>query len=95
MALESKLFSYNKTTKKFSTNLTKLGVTQFVRLYSDSDEEGIIMVSSKNNSISKFSLTKFEHDKNGYMKAWHLAPTYETVRSNPKLKDSEVVIFNV
>jgi hypothetical protein len=95
MAIESKMFSFNKKTKKFSSNITDLGVTQFVRLNADSDEQGIIMVSSKNNSISKFSLTKYEHDSNGYMKSWHLTPTYETIRANPKLKDSEVIIFNV
>jgi len=97
MQVNSNLFSYNKETKTFASEISTLAhriedhspFEQYVN-----GQEGFTMVSHVSGDKAHFTVSLYERNDEGEFVAWHLVPTENTVRQFPKLNGSSVVIFN-
>lgn len=92
--LSSKLFDYDHETNTFSAWVSELGPQPFGPIFNDAIDDGCSIVSDKTGSIADFYISHKEIDDEHELIAWHLAPTRDTIRSFPLLKDTKVVIFN-
>jgi hypothetical protein len=91
-------FIWNSQTKQLTTFASDLGSLQsgapeFHRLYSDACDVGIDIVSAKTGTIATFYLGEAEY-RDGDLQFWPLFPTSETLKKQPQLAGSKVVIFN-
>lgn len=99
MIVNSNQFSYNKEKNSFVTEMSSLcslveDVNPFVQIYPDAADEGFTMISERTGHEAKFAVNLYERDAEGEFVAWHLVPTAETVRKNPRLRGATVTIFN-
>lgn len=99
MIVNSNQFSYNKEKNSFVTEMSSLcrlaeEVNIFNQIYPDAADQGFTMISERTGTEAKFVVKLYEHDSEGEFVAWHLVPTAETVRKNPRLRCSTVIIFN-
>lgn len=90
-------FSHDKENKKFVAEVSSLGRFKFKQVYPDAADEGIELISERTGCISLWVVTDRIHEEKGNYGAimiWHLAPTPETIRKYPRLKDYIMIIFN-
>lgn len=94
----SKKFSYDRDTNTFSAWASSLdeGMTKhmFGRIFPDSCDEGLYIVSDKTGAEAGFAVDKEERNDDNDVAFWVLLPTAETRRKFPLLKDAKVTIFN-
>ena len=99
MQFSTKLFSYNKESKGFiaeAYDLCSIRENPFHRIYSDSCDEGITLVSERTGVAADYVIyrTEFSDNEDRELLYWTLHPTPSTVRKCPQLRGSYVTIFN-
>jgi hypothetical protein len=96
MEVSTKQFTFKDN--EFITEVSNLtrDSNPFHRIYSDSCDEGLILISEKTGQSSTWYVSRYEYtnDEDYEFVAWHLLPTMQTVRKFPQLKNTTMVIFN-
>ena len=91
--INSNKFTYNQTTDTFTAEMSELGSQVFHQVYQDSCDLGFELVSDKTGVTALFHV--YQTDRCLFdTVAWHLRPTDESIRRNPGLQNTRVIIFN-
>ena len=78
----------------FSTFISDLGKDfHFTRVYNDSLDEGLTIVSSKTGKAVTFAINKVDKLE-GNIRYWELTPVKESIQKVPEAKKCKVLIFN-
>jgi hypothetical protein len=78
----------------FSTFISDLGRSfHFTRVYNDSCDEGLTIVSSKTGKEVTFAINKVDKSE-GDIRYWELLPVKESIQRVPAAKNCKVLIFN-
>jgi hypothetical protein len=94
----TRLFSYNKNSKTFSTEMSTLdegGKKQvFCQVYNDAADEGFTLISHQTGDEIKFALDHVERDQDDDILFWDLVPDTRDLRGKPQCKGLTIRIFN-
>ena len=86
--------TWNPATRTFSAEVSDFGHGfNFDRVYADSCDLGVVVVSHKTGKAAKYAIEKIVKDE-GEVVSWELVPTRDAVRMNPTLRGTKVVLFN-
>lgn len=93
------IFAIDKTNKKFIAEASTLQANNaykraFYRVYNDSYDMGFNIISQKSDRVATFAVFEMEHDQEGDVLFWSLAPTRATLKKIPELKGWTAVVFN-
>lgn len=95
MALHSSnKFDYNKASRSFTTEVSMLGSNPFGRVYEDSCDEGLTILSYKTGLEASFVVEDTKRDREGDVTCWIMKPTAATLRKHKQLNGVELVVFN-
>ena len=85
----------------FTQELSSLGVkphqNAFHQLYSDACDEGITLISHVTGKEANYFIDKVDRGltEDGWETyGWNLLPTPETIREQPRLKNTKILIIN-
>ena len=94
-------FFYSKEQKLFTADMSTLdqGRTRLVfqRVFQDAIDVGFIMISHHTGMEVTFVVNKVDggdEDHDGEIMGWHLVPTKESIRKNPRCEGMKVLIVN-
>ena len=94
----SKLFDYDRDHHTFTAEVSMLSHSNhgraFGRIFVDSADEGLVMISADSGKEAKFFVEEIVRDREQDVISWKLLPTTETCREIPRLNGSQVVVFN-
>lgn len=94
----SKLFDYDRDHHTFTAEASMLSHSNqgriFGRIFNDSADEGLVMISVVTGSEAKFFVEEIARNRDQDIISWKLLPTTETCRKIPRLNGSQVVVFN-
>lgn len=94
----TRLFSYNKESKVFSTEMSTLdqgGRKQvFCQVYNDAADEGFTLVSHQTGYAIKFVLNHVERDNEGDILFWDMVADARDIRRKPECNGVTIRIFN-
>ena len=66
----------------------------FHSLYQDACDEGITIVSAKTFAEVDYFVDEYKQDDHGWIWAWLLKPTEDSLRKHPTALGTSVLIFN-
>lgn len=96
--MSSTHFHWHKESRCFSAELSDFnGLSApeiFERLWNDSCDVGIKMISEKTGRKAWYYLKDEVRDREGDLQYYLLEPTEQTVKKFPQLKNSNIKIFN-
>lgn len=93
--VSSKQFTYSAKSRCFIAELSDFnGKELFHRVWPDSCDEGITMVSEGTGREATFVIDEEKYDKEGDLLWYKLIPTKETLRKVPEVSDTSIKIFN-
>ena len=92
----SKTFSHFPTTKRMVAEVSDLnGFEGFKALYDDAADVGIALRNVKTGKVTRWCLvTEIRCPREGELHGWYLAPTPESLRTNPVLADYSMTLIN-
>lgn len=91
MIVSSKSFDYNVAKNTFIAEISDLGKNfRFERVYQDSIDLGLTMLSQKTNTKMDFYISDEVRDESGDIQYWMLKP----VSKKMEHQDMKIVIFN-
>ena len=93
-AVDTKLFTHNKESKKFIAEMSDLGNIKFLPLYDDACDIGLAMLNTKTRNRTRWHVAQTLRDNDNDVTEWVLEPILETVRFFPKLAGYQMIIFN-
>ena len=64
------------------------------RLYDDACDVGMALINPRTGNVTRWALKEEIRDQEHELLGWMLAPTPETVRKQPELKDYQLNIVN-
>ena len=87
--------TWSKQTRSFVAEISDFNGTnlQLARLYPDACDVGLTLVSHRTGREATYALYQ-EVRSEGEVQAWEFTPTRETLRAQPQLKGTKVVLFN-
>lgn len=85
-------FTWDPHARRLSAEASDLQLRRFERLYDDACDIGIAIAGAAGTLT--FYLAETDTDGEGDITFWRLAPTPETLRRKPDLRDLRVIIFN-
>jgi len=97
MQFSTNMFHWTPEEGLFSQELSSLGVrlnqNAFHQLYSDACDEGITLISHVTGKEANYFV---DHMDMSYeeIQGWNLLPTPETIKQQPRLKNTKVLIIN-
>jgi len=98
MQFSTSKFHWSPESGLFSQELSSLGVSPnqnvFHQLYNDADDEGITLISTRTGKEANYFVDFVDKDREGELYGWNLLPTSETLREQPQLKNTKVLIIN-
>lgn len=94
MTVSSRQFSFNSTTKQLSAEISDLGPGAIIRVWPDSCDVGVEVVSEKTGAHVKFFVSHTHVDPEGDVQYYDLKPTPESLRKVPAVKGMSMILFN-
>ena len=86
-------FHYHSGEKLFTQEISSLGNFSFGQIYPDACDEGFILVSHKTGAKITLYVSKCDMDGIEIL-GWHLKPTPESVKKNPRISGIRMLIIN-
>lgn len=97
MYFSTKKFNCDSKRKVLVAEISDLGIrlprSPFVRVYHDSADEGLVLMSHKTGKKATFYIDHIETDE-GDIRWWTLLPTIETMHDIPQLRGWKIELFN-
>lgn len=91
-------FMFDKERNQFSAEMSMLSSGSTIevlgRIYDDAADIGLTIRSERTGQHATYYLHGTVKDDEGDIQYWELWPTTETLRQNPQLSGTKVVIFN-
>lgn len=91
----SRMFSYHKEDRTFTTEVSDLGRWPFDFVLSGAYAlKGLVMRSAKTGAMASFYIDQEEVDEENDLVCWKLKPTKDALQAYPQLEGVTVVVFN-
>lgn len=97
MQFSTAMFYWTPEDGLFSQEISSLcddpRVNIFERLYPDACDQGIILISAVSGKKATYYVDSTD-THHGEVAGWRLLPTPETIRDQPRLKNTKILIIN-